>query len=1078
MNSMITPTAASLHGALSATLLLFASAAVPALAQTANPATPANSDTKTDVVVLSPFEVGSQKDTGFVAASAVAGGRLAIDLKDSPASYSVLNKEFLDALQITGLEQAADWAPNSTRVPDNGNESTFGGAVLVAIRGVPGFFAQRDFFPMEFNFDSYNLDRFDYGRGPNAVLFGFAAFSGTQNVVSKVARTDSTFGETRLSYGSWDNRRVTADLNYRINPRLALRLNLLWADREGWRELEHEQKHAMHLAGKFQLTKNTEIRAEGEIGKFRENTPYPSGYYDALLGWNGSYIYEQRQATPSNAVALGVTSYGNLTNNVNTFAYVPSLNAASGIDLMGTGRTVAVQAGGTLGGMTVAGAANNFGGATVDELMNAPGNRYDLAIRNSQFRIPGKDHSFGLTSNDFSGREYELASLFITHRIGNLYLEAAGNASHNDRHAYLSAQNGLNASIDINRNLPSGQPNPMFLQPFTQGQMRRLNDSWHKRNLRLSAAYVLENTRFGSYSFQGMGGTYVSHRPYIYEMYAVQRLADKADWAQASELMEYRQYWNSTKDFTPPTTASWTDATGTARTAPAGWIRDIRGSGTSFVDDRELKFVQASIRGRWFDNKLIGIISARQDNLTRTTARSIRSRDLVGTNWNPQRDLFLPFIDRQTWTNLTYIPKAANGAATGPAVLAATRPRDAAGVGLVQYANDKFQDDYSGFPIEAKVKSAFMGAVYHFRPWATFAVNYSQGADFNDAPNRYDGSSFGQKKSSGLDLSFRSELLGGRLNTTLTYYEGKQENEGFTGGGVPWGSFNTVINANKVGDTSENGTNARSFAPLTSAGWDSRSTENKGFEFEAVANLSRSWRLTFNAALPKAVQTDNAKDFRTYFKANETALRAILADAGILIDSLGQASLDPSVPVAQRAPNNEHQNAVTAWNTIYTGFQNLVADAQPLSRLVKFTANVYTDYQFMEGKLKGLRVGGGFNYRGKQVLGYRASDTIANPANPTVAIDDPSVGPYNTVETDPYYTAVMNLSYTWKKSDKLSFRFDLKVDNLLDWDKPIYTSTRLLPPGGNLATPARTNTPSVYYMMTPRSYMLSMTTKF
>ena len=109
----------------------------------------------------------------------MAGGRLAIDLKDAPVAYSVLNKEFLDALQITGLEQAADWAPNTTRVPDHGHENTWGGSVLVSSRGVSSFFAQRDFFQMQMDFDSYNLDRFDYGRGPNAVLFGFASFGGT-----------------------------------------------------------------------------------------------------------------------------------------------------------------------------------------------------------------------------------------------------------------------------------------------------------------------------------------------------------------------------------------------------------------------------------------------------------------------------------------------------------------------------------------------------------------------------------------------------------------------------------------------------------------------------------------------------------------------------------------------------------------------------------------------------------------------------------------------------------------------------------------------------------------------------------
>ena len=101
---------------------VFAQATAPvAPGTTSNPAVPSRIEVETEgaksPVVLSPFEVNSQKDSGFVAATAVAGGRLAIDLKDAPVAYSVLNKEFLDALQITGLEQAADWAPNTTRVP-------------------------------------------------------------------------------------------------------------------------------------------------------------------------------------------------------------------------------------------------------------------------------------------------------------------------------------------------------------------------------------------------------------------------------------------------------------------------------------------------------------------------------------------------------------------------------------------------------------------------------------------------------------------------------------------------------------------------------------------------------------------------------------------------------------------------------------------------------------------------------------------------------------------------------------------------------------------------------------------------
>jgi len=52
--------------------------------------TSAASETKGDqAVILSPFEVNTSRDVGFVAASSLAGGRLASDLKDTAVAYSL-----------------------------------------------------------------------------------------------------------------------------------------------------------------------------------------------------------------------------------------------------------------------------------------------------------------------------------------------------------------------------------------------------------------------------------------------------------------------------------------------------------------------------------------------------------------------------------------------------------------------------------------------------------------------------------------------------------------------------------------------------------------------------------------------------------------------------------------------------------------------------------------------------------------------------------------------------------------------------------------------------------------------------
>src|SRR5687768_1984389 len=80
--------------------------APPATTNTTAP--PAETSTE-DAIKLSPFEVNTSRDTGFAAASSMAGGRLASDLRDTPVAYSVITRDFIDALNLTDLQSAAEW---------------------------------------------------------------------------------------------------------------------------------------------------------------------------------------------------------------------------------------------------------------------------------------------------------------------------------------------------------------------------------------------------------------------------------------------------------------------------------------------------------------------------------------------------------------------------------------------------------------------------------------------------------------------------------------------------------------------------------------------------------------------------------------------------------------------------------------------------------------------------------------------------------------------------------------------------------------------------------------------------------
>ncbi|MSU66307.1 MAG: hypothetical protein EXS38_09450 [Opitutus sp.] len=77
-------------------------------------------------------------DVGFVAASSLAGGRIATALKDTPVAYSVITKEFLDAFNIGDMAEAAEWTPSgaNNNADNAGTGSSPNLSDRVIIRGV------------------------------------------------------------------------------------------------------------------------------------------------------------------------------------------------------------------------------------------------------------------------------------------------------------------------------------------------------------------------------------------------------------------------------------------------------------------------------------------------------------------------------------------------------------------------------------------------------------------------------------------------------------------------------------------------------------------------------------------------------------------------------------------------------------------------------------------------------------------------------------------------------------------------------------------------------------------------------
>lgn len=288
-----------------------------ALGQTVPPPSPAATAPGGPVVQLSPFEVKTDGDLGYVATHTLGGSRLNTSLKDTPAIIDVFTKEFLLDIGATNLEQAMAYANNSQIDDGDAQRVNSGNTQLAAAnsfnfrsRGLLGN-GTRNYFETRLGTNLYNVERLDDARGPNSVLFGIGSAGGIVNNSPKRAQFGRAFGELGAQAGNQEYARFTVDYNAPLLPqRLALRVNLLDEDKAHWRHYLGNHRRAGDLAATWRPFANTEVRGDIEKGRVRGTIGrnYPAN--DGATRWwrNGSPVVSSATAVAPTAAqtALGI----------------------------------------------------------------------------------------------------------------------------------------------------------------------------------------------------------------------------------------------------------------------------------------------------------------------------------------------------------------------------------------------------------------------------------------------------------------------------------------------------------------------------------------------------------------------------------------------------------------------------------------------------------------------------------------------------------------------------------------------------------------------------------------------------
>ncbi len=1036
-----------------------------------------------EAVVLSPFEVSTEKDNGFAASGSLAGGRLASELRDTPVAYSVITREFIDALGITDLQSAAEWATSSTLNVDNGQQNFFNSPVNFTIRGVSSGRGQRNFFPQTNNGDSFNLERYDFGRGPNSILFGNGSLGGISSSTTKRAQTNRSFETVQLSVGSWQNYRATFDVNRRLNPKFAVRAAGVWGDSDGWRLKDFDRRKAAFLTTTLKPFSGTEIRIEGEYGVNSRQSGFTT-LDDRFSGWDGRTVFNAPAAAttlPTNANALGIGRRG-----ANYFVYdhfgasKAIINYQNDPITLPGGNSTTTPIGGFVQGSLP---AFNSAGATLLHAVNIPSNRFDIAIANSFFRPPSEEFTISPDAPILQQRFKDL-QITLNQRLGNFYFEVAGDVNRGNSFVNGEQNRGSNNTyIDINRVTPDGRANPNFLQPYTDGQFARSFRTVDFKNLRGAAAYVLD-TKWGNFAFNTLGGINENTSVSTFRYLSVAQGADQRIWgflsSPATQNVRIRRYFNQSSRPIPDLalgTIGYIDPnTGTNTTIQPKWVIDISRRDTEAVNVSDFKYILGSINAKFFKNRLIVLGAVRYDSFDFSTRQQLDKGDYP-LNWNGDYRILRPAAPAD-YAGLTYRQRDAAGNPVGPAQEADIRPRIAPnGDRDPRYANDRFKDDFNPPPVTGGHITRSVGSVLHLTNWLNPSINFAETFNPPGSIVRIDGRQLEPTVSKGTDYGLRMELFQNRLNLNFTYYQTEEINGAIPQDGPNF--FNALYNSNVVGDFSPVGGNIRGAGLLPAQYRDIRTRSGDGLEFEVVYNPSKAFRLTGSLSFPKVYESNRNPDVKAYIDKNAGLFRQIATDAGVLISSTNVASVDLSIPINERSP--DANNATNAYNNIVAFRQNIV-DGKRASQ-DQAVMNIFADYTLQATKLKGLRLGAGVRWRDKQIIGSRGSDTIVDPSNPLRAIDNPNVDAYTPVYTpEDYYIVTTTLNYTWRLKNRREIQANLVINNALNDRGPQYssiaqTASALRPLGGDYRSPARETVPISFALKQPISFNFQLTLK-
>lgn len=199
-------------------------------------------------------------------------------LRDVPQAISIFTNELIKDQSIRSLSDAVRYVPGVGVSQGEGNRDAL---VFRGNRSTGDFFIDGIRDDAEYYRDIYNTERIEVLKGANGMIFGRGGSGGVVNRISKEANWNPN-KEFSFQGGSFNQKRMTADVGYVVNDMLSLRLNAVYEDAGSFRDGVNMQRLGISPTLTFKPTNRTKIVANME--RFHDDRTADRGITSVIGG--------------------------------------------------------------------------------------------------------------------------------------------------------------------------------------------------------------------------------------------------------------------------------------------------------------------------------------------------------------------------------------------------------------------------------------------------------------------------------------------------------------------------------------------------------------------------------------------------------------------------------------------------------------------------------------------------------------------------------------------------------------------------------------------------------------------------